>query len=175
MKLNLMSSLATTALALGTTLMMAASASAASLFSFEATADFGPLDGQSFFGTVEFDDSGLTGSGNESVNLSSFNFDFLGTVFTEADDTFAVAQFSDGTFLGVDYVVDDFQLLAGFPSIADASFFYDLPTGIGSGGVTYTATPVSVPDPSMLGGLAVAGLVGLKMKRKAQTAAEASA
>ena len=173
MKLNLKSSLIATGLALGTTLVMAASASAASLFSFEATPDFGLLSGQSFFGTVEFDDSGLTGTGDETVGLSSFNFDFLGTVFTEADDTFAFAQFVDGAFLGVDYIGTDFQFSPGFLSLDEAAFSYDLPAGIGSGGVTYTA--VSVPDPSVLGGLVAVGLVGLKLKRQTQAATEASA
>ena len=173
MKLNLKSSLIATGLALGTTLVMAASASAASLFSFEATPDFGLLSGQSFFGTVEFDDSGLTGTGDETVGLSSFNFDFLGTVFTEADDTLAFAQFFDGAFLGVDYVTDTFQLSPGFFSTDDASFAYDLPAGSGLGGVTYTA--VSVPDPSVLGGLVAVGLVGLKLKRKPRAAIDANA
>ena len=178
MKLNLKSSLAATGLALGTTLMMAASASAASLFSFEVTPDFGFLSGQSFSGTVEFDDSLLTGIGDETVSLSSFNFDFLGTVFTEADDNDndPFAQFFDGVFLGVSFVEDDFQFSPGFFSIDEAFFSYDLPDGAGFGSVAYTpVSVVSVPDPSVIGGLVAVGLVGLKLKRKAQAPAESRA
>ncbi|NJN74771.1 MAG: PEP-CTERM sorting domain-containing protein [Limnothrix sp. RL_2_0] len=160
---------------------MAGSAKAAVMYSFEVTPDFGPLLGDTYLGTLEYDDSGLTGIGEETVGLSDFDFSFLGSDFMSADDPFAFVQLFDGVFLGVEYSAPEFQFLSGidpfdpsFSSIDNAFFAYDVSAGAGFGNIKYTsiiAPPppaTSIPDPSTVLGLIGVGFIGIRMKRRSQ-------
>ena len=156
------------------------------MYSFEVLPDSGPLAGDRFSGQVEFDDSVLTGVGDETVGLSDFSFSFLGNNFTPVDDPLAFAQFFDGTFLGLDYISTDFQLLSGidifepaFSSIDNTFFSYDIPSGAGFGNISYTVvtkppTPptAAVPTPALLPGLIGMGVTALRKRRKQEDALE---
>ena len=152
---------------------------AASVYSFKASPDSGSLTGQTFSGNVKFDDSVLSGSGEETVSLSDFNFSFLGNAFTLIDDPLAFAQFFNGDFLGVEYGTTDFQLLSGLDffdpalsSINDAFFSYDVASGAGFGDVSYklVATPptppAAVPTPALLPGLIGMGVAALRKRKQ---------
>ncbi|WP_041933114.1 hypothetical protein [Gloeothece verrucosa] len=73
---------------------------------FSGTADFGPLTGQSYNGTATFDDSSITGSGNESVSTTNFELTFNGKIFNNSNADIggsAEAIYVDGIFAGIQY------------------------------------------------------------------------
>jgi hypothetical protein len=62
---------------------LTANSAQAAVFDFAVSIDFGPLDGQTFFGSFNFDKSGITGVGEEFLPVPQLTFDFLGSIFTE--------------------------------------------------------------------------------------------
>jgi hypothetical protein len=68
----------------------------------DASLTTGSLAGVSFPASFSYDDSGLTGHGQEFIPLQSFDFTLLGTQFTRADITQGgQAIFQDGTLENV--------------------------------------------------------------------------
>ena len=139
-------------------------------YTFDGVTDSGAFLNQFFSGSLSFDDSGLTGVGEEWIALGSIALDFLGRHHTLGDAAAAPeAAFFDGTFLGVSFTVNagdpQFSLIAGYRSIGEAFFAYDAVAGkSGAGSVAYTA---AVPEPEswmlMLAGLA--GVAGIARRR----------
>ncbi len=132
-------------------------------YAFDGVTDSGAFLNQIFSGSLSFDDSGLTGVGEEWIALGSIALDFLGQHHTLGNAAAVPeAGFFDGTFLGVSFTVDagdpQFSLVAGYRSIDEAFFAYDTAAGLSGGGsVTYTA---AVPEPEGWM-LMVAGLTGV--------------
>ncbi|PZD72637.1 hypothetical protein C1752_03473 [Acaryochloris thomasi RCC1774] len=171
-------------LAISATALAAPAARAASL-SFSIDNVTGDLSGESFSGSFDFDDSGLTGSGDEFAPVSNLSFDFLGTNFSEANAVAGPeAVFSDNQLLGLNYAAEttgptDFTFLsfAPAPSSGELSLFtYDTTTVSdgsvtqleGTGEISYT----SVPEPStVLGSAAILGLMFLVRRQRQKYAA----
>ncbi|MEA5511547.1 PEP-CTERM sorting domain-containing protein [Crocosphaera sp. UHCC 0190] len=127
---------------------------------FTGTLDSGSLNGETYSGSLSFDDL--------SLDVIDFNFSFLGSTFTIADaDTTPRVLFDNGQFLGLDYVVSNFNpsfsFIPGFFSIDEAYFAYDSGnSGAGFGSINYYA----VPEPlTILGSLTALGF-GAFFKRK---------
>jgi len=154
-------------------LLMAAIPAQAAIqhYSFNGAMDSGVYNNESFSGAFSFDDAGLTGTGLELVSLSSLNFNFLNTVFGQADAVIAPdVAFQDGILLGLEWTVEQPQLqftfVAGFADTSDAFVAYDTPLGFsGAGSVTYNVATVPEPETyaMMLAGL---GLMGFSARRK---------
>lgn len=173
-EITMTSTLQKLALAAGVALSFAAinasEAKAINLFTFEVAPDSGSLAGNTYFGDFSFDDSGLTGVGDEIVELSDFSFDFLGVNYTETDSFSSLAAFLDGTFLGIEYTFDDgnveFSFLPGFFAVNEAVFAYEIASGsnqgAGFGDVNYSV----VPTPALLPGLVGMGAMALRRKRQ---------
>ncbi len=145
------------------------SANAASvIYDFEVNNLDGTLAGETFSGFFEFDDSALTGIGDEFLSVSELSFDFLGVNYTENDGILSPeVLFVDGEFFGLDFSTDVvFSFLPGFFELGDAFFEYDTPgEGVGSGDITYTLRPdtpisVSTPEPTAVFSLLALGAVG---------------
>ncbi|NJL46693.1 MAG: PTPA-CTERM sorting domain-containing protein [Leptolyngbyaceae cyanobacterium SM2_5_2] len=159
-------------IALSVTAINAPQAEAITLFTFEVAPDSGSLLGQTFSGDFSFDDSGLVGSGDETVALSDFNFNFLGFNYTETDAFDSLAVFFDGQFLGIEYSFDDgdvaFSFIPGFSAVNEASFAYNIASGpnqgTGFGDVDYNV----VPTPALLPGLVGMGAMALRRKRESE-------
>ncbi|MGF1521155.1 MAG: PEP-CTERM sorting domain-containing protein [Leptolyngbyaceae cyanobacterium] len=134
------------------------------------------LSGETFFGTLTYDDSFLTGSGFEVLTVDSgleaFEFTYVGpdletpAVYSLSDDVgfpdFPELGFTDGTLTGL---IDGLLYEAAISS--DASFFFDgqffgtdeFSTGsFNDGSVTYTVA--TVPEPVSAFGTAIIGILG---------------
>lgn len=133
-------------------------------YDFDIGIDFGPLLGNTYNGTLSYDNSLIPAApdlgGYKSIPISNFAFNFEGNDYTEADDTFASVDFvtANNDFLGLNYAGPNFTFASGFflLDLNDASFTYDLgSTGSGSGTIAYTETPIptSTPEPRTLLGL----------------------
>jgi hypothetical protein len=108
---------------------------------------------------LTYDDSSLTGIGDESISLVSFNFLFEGINYTENDDLLATVDFLEGDFLGLNYSGSSPSFptfTAAFPPFFDASFSYDLSGNSGSGIPTFTPVPESS---SVLALLMITGII----------------
>lgn len=135
--------------------------------------DSGFLLGESYSGSFSYDDTGLAGSGSESVGLVSFAFNFLSSAFTlgYAEVTPSV-DFLDGLLLGLSYSVSSndpfFALIAasGLGLPGDTAYFsYSTvsgESGFGSLAFDYTGT---VDEPLALVMLGI-GLVGIRALRR---------
>jgi hypothetical protein len=157
----------------------------------------GSLTGQSFFGSFSYDNAALTDpslqifdpfNGNLLINemngLLSLSFNFLGDIYTQADDAgfplFPQLNFSEGLFQGLDFIVTEnpfapnprvipgstFEFGTGYNPI-DGSFFVAFAGDPDSldrsfGTVTYG---VPIPTPALLPGLIGMGLAALKKRR----------
>ena len=134
-------------------------------YTFSGIVDSGSLAGETFSGELQFDNSGLTHTGTESVPLSFFSLNFLATAFdlTNADNT-PTAEFLNGGFLGFSYSVSAFDPLFAFiPSsfglALDQPYFSYNPVsgGAGFGSLNLIPEPMSLALFSL--GLAGMGLV----------------
>lgn len=146
--------------------------------------------GNSYKGSFSYDDALLNGIGYESIDLSQLTFNFLGNTYTASDDISypfnPKMQFWYGNPLFLSYTVSQpgfvkFSFLNGYPGPGISSSRMDVQLGssvpgvpsymIGQtyfGRVSYSSpTSTSVPEPSALVGLAVFGLGGLLLKKKA--------
>lgn len=138
-------------------------------YDFDVLVDSGPLANQTYSGSFKFDDSNLTGSGQEFPDVSTVMFSFLGEDYTKEDDPAGPeVAFLDGNFLGLSFSTDAaFSVVPGFSDLEEAVFTYDIQgQGVGLGDVSYTV----VPEPSSaLGTLALSVLgAGWMLKRKQQ-------
>ena len=144
------------------------------------------LSGETFFGTLVYDDSFLTGDGFEVLSigsgLESFEFTYVGDdlttpfTYTASDDVdfpdFPELGFTDG---GLSGLVDG--LLYEVSVSPDLSFFFDgqlfgtdqFSTGsFNNGTVTYTVA--SVPEPTSILATMAVGLLGVaSCKRQRRT------
>ncbi|GGA29472.1 hypothetical protein [Okeania sp. KiyG1] len=167
-------SFVTTSAVLGIAVINANPVNAASIiYDFEVNNLDGSLAGETYSGFFEFDDSALTGIGEEFLYVSELSFDFLDVNYTEADG-FPEVVFFDGDFLGLNFETDaEFSFLEGLSDPSDALFSYDIPGQEGGfGDITYTLrqeSPVSTPEPTAvfsLLALSAAGCSGVLKKRK---------
>ena len=128
----------------------------------EVTIDSGVLTGQTYLGSFQFDDSGLTGINEEFLSVSAVSFNFNGTDYTESDG-FPEVVFFDGEFLGLSFSTDvQFSFIPGFFDLSEAFFVYDIPEGSGTGDINYSV----VPEPlTILGAMTALGF-GSVFKRK---------
>lgn len=137
-------------------------------YTFNGTLDSGALNGESYSGSFSFDNSLLTGIDDEYLTISNLYFNFLGSDFSIADaDNDPEAVFFDGEFLGLSYVVSNFDpsfsFIPGFFELDEASFAYTPVAGnSGFGSINYQV----VPEPfTILGSLSALGF-GAFFKRK---------
>lgn len=98
-------------------------------YHFSGVAESGLYLGESYNGQASFDDSSLTNSGAETVNLTSLSFSFLSNMYDLNDGTPPVtANFMDGLFLGISYfAVADTDLMFGLIAAAGTGLSDDLP------------------------------------------------
>lgn len=136
-------------------------------YNLAGTIQNGLLTGQPFSGTLSYDDSPLTGSGFEVLDVSQVNLNFLGSTFTAADDdsypNYPTVEFSNGNFLGLNFSVSsftpEFYLIPSFGTTV-ATFSYIGASDDGSGAIQYTvvSSPTTVPEPSTVLGLIAVGI-----------------
>lgn len=145
------------------------SASAATInYNFTVDITSGILTGESYSGSLAYDDGNLTNSGSELIEVENLSFNFQGVDYTEADSDAAV-EFLDGEFLGLDFSPNPtFAFVPGFFDLSEASFVYSV---VGSGGLSnleYTLVAeenngtATTPEPGIL--LALFG-VGFNLYR----------
>ncbi|MDO9163799.1 MAG: PEP-CTERM sorting domain-containing protein [Methylococcaceae bacterium] len=133
-------------------LMIAPAAEAALVnYNFSGAIDSGLLVGETYNGSFAYDNATLTNAGSEFVDLSTLTFNFLSTSYNLADADFTpTADFLDGSFLGVSYLVNSidpsFALVSalgtGIPE--DLAYFsYQTVAGdSGFGSLNVAAVPV---------------------------------
>ncbi len=147
-------------------------------YGFTVNATSGSNPGQ-YFGSFQYDDSILTGLGEETLGVSnglSILFDYLGTQYTEASDfdypSSPVVSFTNGDLSGLSYLVEDQFFIGndpGNPNTGGTKFYSILSADLLSttevGTVTYSKS-TSVPEPMTVGGIAIASAIALGMKRQ---------
>lgn len=158
---------------MGLSLTFLPSQAATITYDFTVTPDSGPLAGNNYSGFFSYDDSTLTGIGDEFLpqsEITTINFNFEGNTYTLADALSAGVQFLDGTFLGLSYSTDiKFAFEPGLFTLSEAFFSYDIEEGAGFGDIQYTLRSGNgvTPEPSSLmalGGLALTGLIKIIKK-----------
>jgi hypothetical protein len=144
-------------------------------YKFTVNATSGNNPGK-YFGSFRYDDATLTNTGLETIgteNGLAVNFNYLGTKYTEKDDTdfnlFPIATFNNGALQGLSYFVADKFAIAGDINNPDVggNRFYLVNQSVNTtevGTVSY-----QVPEPLAVGGSAIAGVMGLWIKRKKAT------
>lgn len=164
------------AIAAGVAASLIALESHAATISYNFTVDIisGPLDGDSFSGSLAYDDAALTTSGSELVDVENLSFNFQGIDYTEADGDAAV-EFIDGEFLGLDFSPNPtFSFVPGFFDLSEASFVYSVAGSGGLSNLNYTlvtdgGVDTTTPEPTALLGLfAVAAFSATRLKKSAQ-------
>ena len=151
-------------------LLIAPALSSAASYTFSGSIGDGPLIGEAFTGSFEFDASGVTPLGEALPALTSFSMQLFGQTYTLATaDATAFAVFFEGSFLGLSFVDADapdlmvrpaVSLVPGFDNIAEAYLgYYQSPDpGAGLAG-TGSFNVAVVPEPAtmllMLAGLGV--------------------
>lgn len=159
-------------LAASAALMLAPALSQAASYTFSGQIDDGPLVGQAFAGSFEFDASSVTPTFTGDLALSAFSMLLFSQTYTLASaDATPVAVYFEGSFLGLSYVDGDaanpllrpfVALVPGFVSLAGAYLGYDQSADPGAGLAGFGSFSVSVvPEPAalllMLAGLGVVG------------------
>jgi len=167
-------------LAASVALLLAPALSSAASYTFSGTLDDGPLVGQPFAGSFEFDASSVTPTFEGNLLLTGFSMLLFGQTYTLASaDTEPVAVYFDGSFLGLSYVDADaadpllrpfVALVPGFVSVGDAFLSYDLSTDPGAGLAGFGSYSITVvPEPAamllMLAGLGVVGGMARRARR----------
>ncbi len=155
-------SLAAALLALSALALPATAATVRYGFAVETTS--GPLAGQTFNGSFEFDGAAsVSGPGGETLyELTAFSFDFDGTTFGLADLEYGDAVFDGATFAGLDAAGPGFAFLPAIGGLP-AAFIYDFgDTRVGDGDVTYRQ---AVPEPTT-GALLAAAVLGWATARR---------
>jgi hypothetical protein len=165
------------AMVCGLLFFMTSSAQAALTgYSITGTLDSGSLNGETFNGQFTFDDTGLAGSGFQSLSLSSFALNFHNTSFNTGNaDTVPTVDFQDGTFLGLSYTNSlfdpSFSLVSGFANSSSAYFAYTATNGSsGFGSLNFTnLTAVPLPAAVWLFGSALAGFGAITRRKRQYT------
>jgi len=132
-------------------LMIAPAEAALVNYNFSGAIDSGLLAGETYNGSFTYDNATLTNSGSEFVDLSSLTFNFLSSAYNLSNADFTpTADFFDGSFLGLSYVVSgidpSFALVSslgsGLPE--DVAYFsYQTVAGdSGFGSLNVAAVPV---------------------------------
>jgi hypothetical protein len=112
----------------------------AALITYDFSVDIttGSLTNSTYEGSFNYDDSTLTGMGVEAVGVTeglSILFEFLGETYTETDEfsfpNFPIAVFNNGSLVGLNYLVADFDNSVDNFSIF--SIFGDNPTLLNTG------------------------------------------
>ena len=153
-------------------LLLAPALSSAASYTFNGTVDDGPLTGQAFAGSFEFDASSVAPLFEGELALTSFSMLLFGQNYTLASaDAPAFAAFFEGSFLGVSYVDADaadrllrpaVALIPGFVNLGDAYLGYDQSGDPAAALANFGSFSVAVvPEPAavllMLAGLGVVG------------------
>ncbi|MBE8970703.1 PEP-CTERM sorting domain-containing protein [Nostocales cyanobacterium LEGE 12452] len=142
-------------------------------YDFTVNATSGDRPGQ-YFGSFRYDDSTLTNTGLETLGVENglaVAFNYLGTNYTDADDTdfnsFPIASFNNGKILGLSYFVADQFAIASDPNTPDVggNNFYLINQSVNTTQVG-TVSYAKVPEPLALGGTVFAAVMGLWMQRK---------
>lgn len=179
MKLSKNLGLATFAVALCFTTLDAKPTQAAVVnYNFTVNATSGANPGQ-YFGSFSYDDSNLTGIGEESLDVSngllSVVFDYLGTRYTEVDDIdfstglAPLVSFRDGQLLGLSYLVENQFFISGDldnPFIGGNNFYSIESADLLSANQVGTVTYSTVPEPLAVVGTAIASFAGLWVNRR---------
>lgn len=148
----------------------------AAVINYDFTVDVtsGDNPGQ-YSGSFRYDDSTLTNTGFEKIGTErglAVVFNYLGNTYTEKDDidyaNFPIVSFNNGVLQGLNYwVADKFAFgddIDNNPDIGGTKF-YTINQSVNAtqvGTVRYT----QVPEPLTVGGTAIAGIMGLWLKRK---------
>lgn len=150
----------------------ALAAQAGVVYKFQGTADSGSRFGESYSGSLAFDEVAVDFTG--SVALSAFSMDAFGDLFELAGaDTAAEALFDQGQFLGVYFLDLDPPMGAGLELSVDFSGLPTLAYFDGGGDLDGFGTLVferqanAVPLPGSLL-LAATGLGLLSLRRRAK-------
>jgi len=166
-------------LATSAALLLAPALASAASFTFSGQLDSGPLVGQAFAGSFEFDASSVTPAFEGNLPLSAFSMLLAGQVYTLASaDSPPVAVYFDGTFLGLSYIDANaadpllrpfVSLVPGFVNLAGAFLGYDQSSDPADGLAGFGSFSVAVvPEPAalllMLAGLAVVGSVARRAR-----------
>ncbi|MDM9585424.1 PEP-CTERM sorting domain-containing protein [Nostoc sp. GT001] len=142
-------------------------------YDFTVNATSGDRPGQ-YFGSFRYDDSTLTNTGLETLGVENglvVAFNYLGTNYTEVDDTdfnsFPIASFNNGKILGLSYFIADQFAIASDPNTPDVggNNFYLIDQSVNTTQVG-TVSYAKVPEPLAVGGTAFAAVMGLWMQRK---------
>jgi hypothetical protein len=144
-------------------------------YQFQGTTDPGsfPFPNESYSGLFSFYDSLLTGSFSGDLPISSLQFTFLSTNFTQNSALVpSVVSFNNGNFLGLNFSANtpdfSFSLIPGSVDTSDAFFSYENNSQQGGfGDVTYTFVSrvnTSIPEPSSVVGLLGLGILGIGLK-----------
>jgi len=169
-------------LAASAALLLAPALSSAASYTFSGTLEDGPLVGQTFAGSFEFDARGVTPTFEGELALTSFLMLLFGQTYTLASadvGSVAVAVFYEGGFLGLSYADADaadpllrpfVTLVPGVESLAGAYLAYDQSADPGAGlGGFASYTVAVVPEPAamllLLAGLGVVGGVARRARR----------
>jgi len=152
-------------------LMIAPTAEAALVnYNFSGAIDSGLLAGETYNGSFTYDNATLTNSGSEFIDLSSLTFNFLSSAYNLSNADFTpTADFLDGSFLGLSYVVSgidpSFALVSalgsGLPE--DVAYFSYQTVAGDSGFGSLNVAAVPVPAASWLFG---SGLALLSLARR---------
>ncbi len=136
-------------------------------YQFSGAIDAGPQTGQAFTGSFDYDASGLTSSGFESLSLTAFSMDFLAMHFSL--NAAATADFQDGVFLGLSYTTSDagfdLNMVSGSMDTTDAYLYYNPVNGnLSSGNYQVTRLPEPASLALTLGALGGAGWFSRRRK-----------
>lgn len=151
---------------------------------FTVTVSSGSLAGQQGNGSFSYDNSLETGSGLETLQVDSLEFNFLGNVYSDTDDYFSAQGFptldlNNGNLVGLNYTVEyspnQFFNISGSPNLYDSTgginFYEGVPDNSNNlalaGTTTYTTatgTPNSVPEPTGLLGMLALVVLGIKSR-----------
>ena len=150
----------------------------ATFYDFNVAINSGTLVSETFDGYFSYEDSILTGFGEEYIAIDEFEFDFLGTKYSSEtnSDLGAEVVFFDGDFLGLSLLNDTFTFNPGFFELEESFFSYNLSDLEGEGYFNYSlrqsdigggddSKPKPVPEPNtVIGYIVLGGSLLLKNK-----------